>query len=320
MDSVKNLFVVAAVFLAAIGPAISTGAQDPPEKTGATLQSVQTVSSRFDGYLFLDADGHPLPFQSDEEIEEFLRTAAVVSKKRIPVGVSDPWKLLMAGSNFRLHAAFKHIDKKERNVRDKTMGKNKFYLVWRDWYGYDIAAYHVDRMLGLNRVPPIVERKVKGQEGSVQIWLENAITEKERREKAFDPPNIARFNQQKAILHVFDNLVGNRDSNLGNALIDGNWRLWFIDCSRCFGTSEDLLYPEAITHCERSLWSGLRDLDESEVAQRLAPYLSKAEISALMVRRDKIVEHFQALIDDWNEELFLFDLGPPTVVAPWASD
>ena len=320
MDNMKNLFVAAAVFLAATGHAISTGAQDLPEKTGATRQSVQTAPSRFDGYVFLDANGHPLPFQSDEEIEEFLRTAAVESKKRIPVGVSDPWKLLMAGSGIRLHAAFKHIDDKKRNIRDTTAGKSKMYLMWRDWYGYDIAAYHVDRLLGNDRVPPIIGRTIKRTEGSVQIWLEGAITENERREKAFAPPDIARFNQQKAILHVFDNLVGNRDSNLGNALIDPNWRLWFIDCSRCFGTSEELLYPEAITHCERRLWNVLRNLDESEVTQRLAPYLSTGEISALMVRRDKLVEYIKALMDEWGEGSILFDIGPPTEIAPWGTD
>ena len=320
MGDIKNLLLVAAVFLAAVVPVISTGAQDPPKKTGETRQTVQTTPGRFEGYRFLDADGHPLPFQSDEEIEQFLSTATVVSMKKIPVGVSDPRKLLLAGQGVRLHAVFKHIDLKERNRRDTTAGKSKTYLVWRDWYGYDIAAYHVDRLLGNDRVPPTIGRKIKRYDGSVQIWLEGVITENERRENGFDPPSIARFNQQKQIMHVFDNLVGNRDSNLGNALIDRNWRLWLIDCSRCFGTSEELLYPQAVTHCERRLWKVLRELDEHGVTRRLAPYLSKAEISALMVRRDKLVEHIQALIDEWGEEPILFDIGPPTEIAPWAGN
>ncbi|MBD3873419.1 MAG: hypothetical protein IFK91_10965, partial [Acidobacteria bacterium] len=254
------------------------------------------------------------------DIEQFLSTAAVVSMKRIPVGVSDPRKMLLAGQGVRLHAVFKNIDQKKRNIRDTTAGKSKIYLMWRDWYGYDVAAYHVDRLLGNDRVPPIIGRTIKRTEGSVQIWLEGAITENERREKAFAPPDIARFNQQKAILHVFDNLVGNRDSNLGNALIDRNWRLWFIDCTRCFGTSEDLLYPHAITSCERRLWKVLRDLDQTEATQQLAPYLSKTEIRALMIRRDKLVEYIQALIDEWGETHVLFDLSPPTEIAPWGAD
>jgi hypothetical protein len=107
MGDIKNLLLVAAAFLASVVPAISTGAQDPPEKTEETRQTVQTTPGRFDGYVFLDADGRPLPFQSDEAIEDFLRTATVVSKERIPVGVSDPWKLLLAGNSIRVHAAFK---------------------------------------------------------------------------------------------------------------------------------------------------------------------------------------------------------------------
>ena len=35
--------------------------------------------------VWLDADGNPLPFQTDEEILEFLRTADVVSVVRIPL-------------------------------------------------------------------------------------------------------------------------------------------------------------------------------------------------------------------------------------------
>ena len=205
-------------------------------------------------------------------------------------------------------------------MRDTTAGKSKMYLMWRDWYGYDIAGYHVDRLLGNNRVPPVIKRSIKRNDGSVQIWLEGVITENQRREKGFDPPDIARFNQQREVMHLFDNLVANRDSNLGNALIDRNWHLWFIDCSRCFGTSEDLLFPEAITHCERRLWNVLRELDETEATRQLAPYLSKAEIRALMVRRDKLVEHIQALIDQWGEGSILFDIGPPTEIAPWGGN
>jgi hypothetical protein len=236
----KNLFVAAAALLLIVVPAFSAGAQEAVERTGATSHTVEPAPGRFDGYLFLDADGHPLPFQSDEQIEQFLSTATVVSMKKIPVGVSDPRKMLIAGQGVRLHAVYKDIDHEEQNFRDTTAGKSKMYLMWRDWYGYDIAAYHVDRLLGNDRVPPVIERSVKRNNGSVQIWLEGVITENERREKGFDPPNIARFNQQREIMHIFDNLVANRDSNLGNALIDRNWRLWFIDCSRCFGTSEDL--------------------------------------------------------------------------------
>jgi hypothetical protein len=296
-------------------PAFSQG---PPESPAGVVDS--PAGERFEGYLFLDADGRPLPFQTDEAIEGFLATAEVASMSKIPVGVSDPKKLLLTGDGLRVNAVLKDIDHEERNVRDKTAGKSKFYLHWRDWYGYDIAAYRLDRLLHMNRVPPVIERTFKRNSGSVQIWLQGVITDTMRRDEGYDPPNIGRYNQQKDIMYVFDNLVANRDSNLGNTLIDANWRLWFIDCSRCFGASTDLLYPEAITHCERNLYRALKALDETDVKERLSPYLSDHEIKALMIRRDKIVDHIQGLIDEWEEIHIMFDTIAPDATAQWAHD
>ncbi len=314
--AVRRSFVasIASAIVCLLPPQVS--GQNPPEASPTAARVAP--EERFEGYLFLDADGRPLPFQSDEEIEEYLATAEVASMTKIPVGVSDPKKLLLAGEGLRINAVFKNIDHQEQKVRDTTAGKTKFYLNWRDWYGYDIAAYRLDRLLDLNRVPPVIERRIKRNTGSVQIWLQGVITDTMRRDEGFDPPNIGRYNQQKGIMHVFDNLVANRDSNLGNTLIDANWRLWFIDCSRCFGTSKDLLYPEAITHCERNLFEALKALDRTAVKEQLSPYLSDLEIEALLVRRDKIVDHVQTLIDEFEEVHILFDTIAAEAIAPWA--
>ena len=310
---------IVALLMVAAAP-LSGGEQATEEEARPPTHGAVDHSQRFEGYAFADVDGNPLPFQSDEEIAEFLLSADVESMEKIPVGVSSPKKLILAGRGIRANAVFKYIDREEKNVRDRTAGKSQFHLVWRDWFGYDIAAYQVDRLLELDRVPPIVRRKVKRHEGSVQIWLQGTITEHERRKRGIEPPDIARFNQQKEIMHVFDNLVANRDSNLGNSLIDGNWRLWLIDCSRCFGTSKELLYPKSTSHCERRLWQKLQELTEEEAHARLAPYLTKTEINALLARRDKLVEHFQALIDEWGEPMIIFDDRPPSETAPWAAE
>lgn len=317
-----NRLLLAATFtvlLAATAPATSQDLESPQGEKG--LGSPDTSGARYDGYLFLDADGHPLPFQSDQEIESYLGSSTVVSVTRIPVGITRPTKVLLAGETLRLHAVFKDIDEERRNVRDPTTtGRGKLYLVWRDSYIFDVAAYRVDRLLGLDRMAPVVVRKLKGKTGSIQIWIEGTITEKERRRGGFEPPEIARFNQQLGTLLIFDNLVANRDANLGNILIDGNWRLWFIDCSRCFGTSDDLLYPDRITHCERRMWKALNELELDTARRALDPYLGKGEIEALLRRRDKIVDLLQKRIDEWGEELVLFDQRPPTEIAPWVDD
>ena len=314
-----QIFLAAAVagIMGTSSASWSQEVETTPQVEAVAIASA-TEKERFEGYNFLDADGRPLPFQSDEKIERYLSSASVVSIKKIPVGVSHPRKVLLAGESLRVNAVFKTVEIKKKNVRDPTAtGRARLYLLWRDSFVYDVAAYHLDRLLGLNRVPPIVIRKLKGDDGSLGIWLEDTITEKNRRESGYEPPETARFNQQRETMHLFDNLAANRDSNLGNSLIDRNWRLWFIDCTRCFGTSGDLLYPEAITHCDRGLWRALNDLDRSAADEALSPYLTRAEINALFVRRDKLVAHVQGLIDEWGEALILFDQRPPTDTAPW---
>jgi hypothetical protein len=314
--------VMGAVCGLEVTPVFSTG-NGPEAQSQIAEEHSESIADRerFEGYEFLDADGHILPFQSDHEIEAYLSTASVVSIKKIPVGVSNPRKVLLAGESLRINAVFKDIEVMKRNVRDPGVGKRPtLHLVWRDSYVYDIAAYHLDRLLGLHRVPPIVARKVKGDKGSLQIWLESTITENERREKGYEPPEIARLNQQRATLKIFDNLVANRDANLGNTLIDGNWRLWFIDCSRCFGRSSELLYPDSLTHCERGLWKALNELDSEAAGRALASYLGPAEIEALLERRDNIVEVLEQRIEKWGEELVLFDQRPPTARAPWIGE
>jgi hypothetical protein len=310
LQRVVLCFICAFIFL---GPLPLFG-RAGPKHFGSPRKAA--LDQRFEGYVFLDAEGQPLPFQTDEAIERFLADAEVVSASKIPVGVSDPQRLLLAKDGLRANAVFKDIDREEKKVRDGS----KFYLTWHDWYAYDIAAYRLDRLLGLDRVPPVIEREVQRNPGSVQIWLEGVITDAVRREEGYKPPSIGRFNQQKEIKDVFDNLVANRDSNLGNTLIDGNWRLWFIDCSRCFGTSPDLLYPDAINQCERSLWNALRSLDRSRVSERLSPYLSAREIDALFTRRDKIVDRLQTLIDEFGEIHILFDTIEANATAPWANE
>jgi hypothetical protein len=276
---------------------------------------------RLEGHLWRDVDGKPLPFQSDEEIEEFLRTATVESVEKIPVGVTAPRKVVLAGRGVRVHAAFKDVERRERDQKVQVGGRVYRVRDWRDSHSYDVAAYHLDRLLGLERVPPAAVRKLKKSDGSVKIWLEGSISDKERRDLGCEPPDTIRWYQQRQILHVFDNLVANQDSNLGNTLIDDNWRLWFIDCGRCFEEEiKGLLYPSAVTHCERGLWRALQELDEARLEAHLAPYLTVHERRALLARRDELVQHVRALIDELGEKSVLYDLRPAGEHAPCAGE
>jgi hypothetical protein len=140
------------------------------------------------------------------------------------------------------------------------------------------------------------------------------MTEKDRHHLGLKPPDIKRWNRQMQIMRVFNNLIARRDVNLGNTLIDSDWRIWFIDSTRAFGNVRDLLCRDLISSCERRLFQRLQSLDPAETHRHLEPVLSKTEIKALLIRRDKLVALLNGLIDERGEDCVLFDMmvGEPS--------
>ena len=314
----KLLRITAIILL--LWPSVPSWAND--DQAAPATSGPARSDLRFEGYLFSDVEGKPIPLQTDDEIGEFLATAEIAETRILGTGITLPLQVVLVGGGFRVKAIFKDVDIQKHKITDRINGRSRFSLDWRDWHGYDAAAFRLDRLLGNDRVPPAVGRTIRGTSGTISIWLENTINEFERSgELHISPPDEKRWNQQLSMMQVYDNLVANRDSNLGNRLIDTNWRLWFIDCTRCFGTTRVMYYPlEEIRLCERGFWNGLKALDAERIAEHLSPYLSKAEMKALSFRRDIIVEHFQKLIDERGEAKVLFDVSPPTETAPWAED
>lgn len=309
------LFRLTAILLL-IWPTVSASATEGP---AAASSDVATMNQRLDGYIYLDVEGNPLPFQNDIEIERFLAEAEVIDSSLIGTGITIPRKVVLQGDGIRAHAIFKDVDVERHRVTERVNGRNRFSLDWFDSHRFDAAAYRLDRLLGMDRVPPSVPRRIGGETGTIRIWLEKTVTEHTRSRKlAIEPPDYRRWHQQYLLMRLFDNLVANRDSNLGNLLIDSNWRMWFIDCTRCFGKTETLYIPiEKFEHCERGFWNGLNALDETSAREELSPYLDRGEIKSLLARRDAMVEHFQKLIEEKGEGRVLYDVVPAAGTAPW---
>ena len=60
--------------------------------------------------------------------------------------------------------------------------------------------------------------------------------------------------------------------------------------------------------------------NQQALADLLGRKLGPAEIDALFKRRDQLVEILQERIDQWGEDIVLFDQRPPTETAPWVGD
>jgi len=155
-------------------------------------------------------------------------------------------------------------------------------------------------------LPVYVERKWKGNPGSLSWWLPTQMDEAERVKKKVDVPDKEAWNDQMYRIRVFDELVYDTDPNLTNILIGTDWKLYRIDFTRAFRRYKDLQHPQNLTRCDRRLLEKLRALDGSELQQRTEGYLTKWEVQAVMARRDKIVAYFQKLVAEKGENEVLY--------------
>lgn len=257
---------------------------------------------------FIGPTGSPLPFSSDEEVIAFLRTAKLVSMKGIGEGITHPRRCLFERDGIRMHAIFRDVDEDKTIVRMQSGTE----LMFRDSALFEPAAYQLARMLGIENVPPAVERAVEGKSGSLQVWIENAMTETTRRlKKKIAPPEPVMWTRQMNVVKVFDALIYNTDRNLGNLVIGPDWKLWMIDHTRAFRRHSDLQKPQGIQRCERRLFERMKQLDKGMLQARLKRYLREPEIDAILKRRDKLVAHIEQLIRERGEDTILYTMDAP---------
>ena len=151
-------------------------------------------------------------------------------------------------------------------------------------YRFNVAAYELDKLLGLNLVPPSVERPVNGRPASVTWWVDDfAMNELDRRRKGIDPPDPDRWGRQVQAVRVFDELISNtyRDtapplylnSVWDNLLITTDWTIWIIDHTGAFRTRQELQDPDSLVRCPRTVLGRLRALNKERLQQALEKIL-----------------------------------------------
>lgn len=232
-------------------------------------------------------------------LEGFLRTAEIVGKENIPVGVTRPQKLELTDGQVTRSASWKTVDERRRGItrlRDGTTDVN-----FRDSYGFEIAAYELDKLIGTNLVPPTVERTWRGETGAIQLWIDDAMTDMDRREKNVPVPDALKWNRQFYNIQLFRCLTYDIDyKNARNTLIDPDWKLWAIDSSRSFRVKKDIL-DDSLTHFSRAVLAKLEALDKDVLKERLGKWISGSQIDAILARRDLIVERAAQLVAERGE-------------------
>ena len=231
------------------------------------------------------------PSLSDAEIERFLKTARVVRTRGTSKGVTGSLRATLTDGTLTHDAQIQTIDLRKREFH----GKDGTEFNFRDSWAFNIAAYKLDRMLGLNLIPVSVKRTWRTEEAAYTWWIDDIeMDEGERQKKRIAPGKPDQWNEQMQLVRMFDQLIYNTDRNLGNLLIGKDWRIWAIDHTRAFRQLHKLRNPDNLTRCDRQVLERMKQLDRTSLKRELGAYLSDWDIDALLARRDLIVAHFNA--------------------------
>jgi hypothetical protein len=224
----------------------------------------------------------------EAEIETYMRNAEIVRIESVPIGVSRPMRAYFPAGGRVESASFKALPPAVHQGH------------W-DSYKAEIAAYELDKLLSLRMVPPSVERRVDGKLGALILWLSPTRMWKDV-DKTLQPTD-REWRDQVNRMRMFDNLICNRDRNLGNLLIDASWNLYLIDHSRAFITSNDL--PARMSRICRDLWSRMAALDEPTLKRALGQWLTGREITGILDRRDRMARTIADMISAQGERAVL---------------
>jgi hypothetical protein len=241
---------------------------------------------------------------SKEQIQQFLLTAKIVKHKDLSKGVTRPIKLTLTDGVVTHDAVFSAVNEKVPVMKFKS-GRTELDFV--DSYAYNIAAYRMAELIGLDNMMPVtVERQYERQKGSLAWWVDHKMDEEERLKQGLLAPDRAEWDRQMYRMRLFAHLVADTDRNAGNILIDGDWKIWMIDFTRAFRHARELNSTADLQKCDRRLLTRLRELTPEMVAAATKPYIGPGEVDALIARRDAIVALFDKLVAERGEERVLY--------------
>jgi len=240
------------------------------------------------------------------QMEEFLLKAKIVRTRPAGVGVTNSLRATLSDGTLTHEAHIQNVNQARPLFLVPGAAAE---LNFKDNYKYNIAGYRLAMLLGLDNVPMSVERRVEAKMAAVTWWIDDVMMdERERQKTEARGPDPERTAMQTHIMRVFDELISNRDRNMGNLVWTNDWKMWMIDHTRAFRLGDELQRPAALLRVERSLLENMRRLAAPEVAKAVGSYLTRAEVGAVLQRRDVIVKLFDAKIAERGEAPVVYTL------------
>jgi hypothetical protein len=237
--------------------------------------------------------------------ENFLNTAKIVKAEDIGEGVTKPKKFLLSKDGLEAAAVWK---------RPAALGAE-----FNDRWECEIAAYRLDKLLDLQMVPPTVERRYRLNAGSLQLWADVPLSEKNMSEQKISVPEDRRdhYAKMRALQRAFDSLIANSDRSLENLRYTADWRMILIDHSRAFRDSypfvDRLIYgknglrtAQDFFPLPRQFVERMRAISYDAIRSAVEHYLTSSQIKAILVRRDLLLKEIDELIAEKGEAAVLY--------------
>jgi hypothetical protein len=241
---------------------------------------------------------------TDAEWEDALAHGEIVKTEEIGIGITKPKRLTLSYNGRTVRAAWKAVEIQEKELTRFATSGGQFQFT--DTWKFERPAYLLDRKLGLNMTPPVVEREVDGTRGALVAWVEGSFNEQERRDRKLEPPDPTSYARQHEVMRVFDALIGNPDRNLGNQLTTPwDFRLHLIDHTRGFVLTRTLTEPfeKGAIGLPRPLYEAIRALDPKDVETLLSGMVSATRLKAMFARRDRIIDRIDREVAAHGAEL-----------------
>jgi hypothetical protein len=219
--------------------------------------------------------------------EKFLKDARIRSMKQLGTGVTLPQKAELQMNGVTHNAVFKMVDERKPGI---TQFNNRAEMNFQDSWQLEVAAYQVDRIIGLKLVPATIERYINNNVGSLQWWVQSRMAEADRRKQNLEPPDRDAWDRVWLKMYLFDQLIANVDRHMNNILITADWDLRLIDHSRSFRTTKELSDPKLFTRFSRELVEGIKKLEYQDLRKKVGKYIMDDQIKSMLLRRDAILK------------------------------
>jgi hypothetical protein len=235
---------------------------------------------------------HLAVIPSDAEIELFLQRGKVTKTRGTEKGITNSVRATMFDGVLTHDAHIQTVDEYKREFR--TIQGVEFDF--RDSWMFNVAAYKLDRLIGLNMVPVSVAGRFRSAPAAITWWVDDVLMDEGGRvKKQALTPDPVKWSRQTHMLHLFDQLIYNTDRNLENLLISKDWRIWAIDHTRAFRKQTSLKSPAVVIQCDRAVFERLKTLDRDGLKRELGKFLDDGQIRAILARRDAIVAKLESL-------------------------